>query len=588
MSSGNKSLTIVVSELTKPFHGLILKLISIISLIAFIDAANTYFLSRIFNLVSNRFNISTIIFWCCLTMFGVGLRIFFISWRDKYGMIEFENLLENYFDEKSARKFLSLSSGQHMDEHSAVRQNIVTNGTNSIKAQLSMVVHWILPMLATFFSALTMLIVIKPWIGLYYLIGAFILGKKLSAFHKELGGKIKEISDMRDDAAKIKQDIFRHAIIIKNEAAENRIVEELNALQKSILINNKSAWVDGINRLITIRIIGQTLKWSSIFFALYILNFGLIEIGHIFLIFFWSDKFIESVWGIADAQKEYIKNKVNIEKYVKFLQTESEIKIPEGAIKEGLIGDIEFQDVSFGYKERDGGDKVKWVIDNLGFIIKNGEKVGVVGGSGSGKSTLVNLLRRAYDPQQGNILINGRNIKQIEITELLKKIGSVEQDIVLFDKTIRENISFGLDRLLEDGELETIAKLSGVYKFYHKLENGWDTKIGEQGCKLSGGEKQRVCIARALAKKPEILIFDEATSALDMISEQEVQESIELSCGGKTAIIIAHRLATVKNCDRIFVMKDGKIINTGTHNELMEICEYYKAMVEKQQIGQTH
>jgi ABC-type multidrug transport system fused ATPase/permease subunit len=158
----------------------------------------------------------------------------------------------------------------------------------------------------------------------------------------------------------------------------------------------------------------------------------------------------------------------------------------------------------------------------------------------------------------------------------------VDQEVVLFDRTVRENISIGSNRLLSDDELNSIAKLSGIDKFYHKLEHGWDTIIGERGCKISGGERQRIGIARALSKNPDILIFDEATSALDSVSESIVQKSIDISCQGKTSIIIAHRLSTVKNCDRIFVMKDGQIICSGKHRQLMKSCEYYNDLIQHQ------
>ena len=168
------------------------------------------------------------------------------------------------------------------------------------------------------------------------------------------------------------------------------------------------------------------------------------------------------------------------------------------------------------------------------------------------------------------------------MSSFLKSIGSVDQEVILFDRSLRENISFGNDRLLTDSELESISIKSGVSKFYDKLEHGWETIIGERGCKLSGGEKQRIGIARAIAKNPDILIFDEATSALDSVSEAFVQKSIDDSCAGKTSIVIAHRLSTVKNCDKIFVMKDGQIIGQGNHNSLLEDCEYYRKLIENQ------
>ncbi len=180
------------------------------------------------------------------------------------------------------------------------------------------------------------------------------------------------------------------------------------------------------------------------------------------------------------------------------------------------------------------------------------------------------------------ILINGVNLKDLEINTFLKSIGSVDQEVILFDRTIRENISIGRETLLTDEELDKISKLSGIDKFYQKLEHGWDTVIGERGCKISGGERQRIGIARALSKTPDILIFDEATSALDSVSESHVQSSIDISCQGKTSIIIAHRLSTVKNCDKIFVMKDGKIICSGRHLQLLRSCEYYNELVQNQ------
>jgi ABC-type multidrug transport system fused ATPase/permease subunit len=208
--------------------------------------------------------------------------------------------------------------------------------------------------------------------------------------------------------------------------------------------------------------------------------------------------------------------------------------------------------------------------------------VAFVGESGSGKSTIANLIRRAFDPQSGEIIINGEDLKSLDINSYLKSIGSVDQEVVLFDRTVRENISIGSNRLLSDDELNSIAKLSGIDKFHHKLEHGWDTIIGERGCKISGGERQRIGIARALSKNPDILIFDESTSALDSVSESIVQKSIDISCQGKTSIIIAHRLSTVKNCDRIFVMKDGQIICSGKHRQLMKSCEYYNDLIQHQ------
>lgn len=574
-------------DFTKPFHLTIIKIIAVTGTIAAVEATNTYFISRVFDLISVNINVNMALFWCSLVIIGIVARLFLISFKDKIQDTEFGIIVENYFNEKSIEKFLTFSNGQHINQHSGVKQNIVISGTGSIRAQLNMIILWLAVFVANFIVSLVMLLVVNLYLGLYYICGALILAYLLKRFHSEIESYFKISRDLRDNTSKIKSDIYRHAAFIKNEAAEEKMLDELKSVQNNLYKNEKNISIDIVNKLLRLRLFGQFLKWSSIFTSILFLQNGVFTIGQILLIFLWSDKFIEAVWVMTDAQKQFINDKINIEKYFELIETESDIKYSDAPIKDNLIGDIEFKDVYFHYPNREKEGKTKTLLNNLSFNIKSGEKIGFVGESGSGKSTVANLIRRAFDPQSGFISTNGHDLKDIDIKLFLKQIGSVEQEVILFDKTIRENISFGLDRLLTDEELNEIAKSSGVQKFYHKLENGWDTTIGEGGCKLSGGEKQRVGIARALAKKPQLLIFDEATSALDMISEREVQDAIDKSCNGKTAIIIAHRLSTVRDCDRIFVMKDGKLLAADNHSTLFKNCEYYNTLIKNQLMYET-
>jgi len=583
----SKTLFSRLYDFTKPFHIAIIKIIGITGTIAVIEATNTYFMSRVFDLISENINVNMALFWCSLVIVGIVARLFLISFKDKIQDTEFGIIVENCFNEKSIEKFLTFSNGQHINQHSGVKQNIVISGIGSIRAQLNMIILWLAMFVANFIVSLIMLLVVNLYLGLYYVCGALILAYLLKRFHSELESYFKISRELRDNTSKIKSDIYRHAAFIKNEAAEEKILDELKSVQNNLYKNEKNISIDIVNKLLRLRLFGQFLKWSSIFTSILFLQNGTFTIGQILLIFLWSDKFIEAVWVMTDAQKQFINDKINIEKYFELIETESDLKYSDNPIKDNLIGDIEFKNVCFYYPNREKEDKIKTLLNNLSFTIKSGEKIGIVGESGSGKSTIANLIRRAFDPQSGSIFTNRHDIKDIDIKMFLKQIGSVEQEIILFDKSIRENISFGLSKLLTDEELNEIAKSSGVHKFYHKLEKGWDTTIGEGGCKLSGGEKQRVGIARALAKKPQILIFDEATSALDIISEREVQEAIEQSCNGKTAIIIAHRLSTVKDCDRIFVMKDGKLLAADNHNTLFKNCEYYNTLVKNQLLYET-
>lgn len=227
-----------------------------------------------------------------------------------------------------------------------------------------------------------------------------------------------------------------------------------------------------------------------------------------------------------------------------------------------IRGEVEFKGVSFSYDEEP-------ILKDIDLKVKPGEIIGVVGPSGSGKTTLVDLIPRFYDPTKGVILIDGVDIRKVKLDSLRKQIGIVSQETVLFATTIRENIAYGKpDATLE--EIIEAAKVANAHDFIMKLPNGYDTVIGERGVTLSGGERQRIAIARAILGNPKILIFDEATSALDSESERVVQEALERVMKGKTTFFVAHRLSTLRCADRIIVLNDGRIVEEGSHEELLK------------------
>jgi subfamily B ATP-binding cassette protein MsbA len=227
-------------------------------------------------------------------------------------------------------------------------------------------------------------------------------------------------------------------------------------------------------------------------------------------------------------------------------------------VKDNIKGDIEFNNVSFAY------EKDKTVLKNFSLKINHGESVAIVGSTGSGKSTIVDLIARFYLPISGEIKIDNKNINEYELNNLRSFISYVDQSALLFNTSIRENISIGASNI-SDKELKDYANASCAYEFINKLDQKFDFEIGENGAKLSGGQKQRLALARAFAKNAPIFIFDEATSALDANTEKEVQRNISNLSDNRTSIIIAHRLSTIKNADRIVFLKDGLITEIGTH-----------------------
>lgn len=258
-----------------------------------------------------------------------------------------------------------------------------------------------------------------------------------------------------------------------------------------------------------------------------------------------------------------------IRRVYEILDTEPLIKSPENPVALSRIeGKIEYENVSFGYREESP------VLNNVSFEILPGETVALVGPSGAGKSTVIKLLFRFFDPDQGCVKLDGHDIRQLELKNFLKQIALVPQETLLFGGSVRENILYGKLDATED-ELISASKSANAHEFIQRLEKGYDTLVGEKGVKLSGGERQRIAIARALLKNPKILVLDEATSALDNRSESLIQEAMDRLKTDRTTFIIAHRLSTVRNADKIIVLDKGCVAETGRHDELMENRSLY-------------
>ncbi len=252
------------------------------------------------------------------------------------------------------------------------------------------------------------------------------------------------------------------------------------------------------------------------------------------------------------------------ERVFEILDTEPRIKNIESPIaKNDFEKQIEFENVSFHYDDSD-----ELILDSLNIKVAKGKVLAIVGSSGAGKTTMVDLIPRFYDPTSGRILLDGTDLKEVRIEDLRKLMGIVTQETILFNETVRSNISYGIQKCTED-KIIAAAKAANAHNFILELPNGYDTIIGEKGTKLSGGQRQRLSIARALLKNPPIMILDEATSALDNESEVLVQEAIERLMAERTTFVIAHRLSTIRNADRIIVLDKGKIVQDGKHEELL-------------------
>lgn len=393
--------------------------------------------------------------------------------------------------------------------------------------------------------------------------------------HSMINHRSEKIQQQLSSLSSFVQETFSGIRVIKAYVREEDIRKKFNVESENYKSNSMSLvqvqalfypmmlLLVGISTIVTVYIGGVEVMNGNITsgniaeFIVYVnqLTFPVMSLG-------WVTSLIQRA---AASQK-----RIN-----EFLNTKPEITSVNGE-KTTLKGNASFKNVSFRYP-----DTGIQAIKNISFEVKSGEFLAIIGRTGSGKSTIANLLMRMYDADDGQILLDGKTIEKLDLQHFRQQIGFVPQEVFLFSETIYNNIAFGMTET-KSGQVETAAKNAAVFENIMEFGNGFETLIGERGITLSGGQKQRLSIARAIIKEPQILIFDDCLSAVDTRTEEEILNNLSRVMKNKTSIVIAHRVSTIKNADRILVMDNGEIIEQGTHEELMALKGIYFDLYEKQ------
>ncbi len=539
-------------------------------------------------------------YWLIALAGGVMLLGHMLSFgRENYEVNKVDFDIDEAASDQTMFRMTALSVGQHNTLNSGLKQSIINRGQHSLTSLVNMLVYEIVPTASRAIIMAFAMCWLSLAMGSIVLVAMALFISLTLWMNYTFKDDLKKLEKMWNQESRFRNEIIQHIGHVLVNAQEKKAREEADAKYAETVTFARPVWrrfliLAYLRSMIVIlaRVVIMAVG------AYYVYN-KRYTVGTIVVFWAWSGNALDGLWNIGHLQRQIIRMWTSIKRYCEFLTMESDVKVvPNPVVLNPVRGHIEVRNLSFAYNNRmpispdeDEADghkpekSSKPALQDVSFKVAPGETVAIVGESGSGKTTLASLLVRASDPISGQVLIDGQDLRVVDLHDYRSKVGVVEQVVPLFDQSIRYNILYGLNGKAKDvteEELERIAKIAQISRFSHKLEKGFDTLIGERGIKLSGGERQRVGIARALIKDPAILIFDEATSSLDAAVEAEIRDAINEASRGRTTIIIAHRFSTIRYANRIIVMDEGRVVGEGTHPDLYRTCPSYRRLVDHQ------
>ena len=459
----------------------------------------------------------------------------------------------------------------------------LTTDVSNVQFAFQMVVRTAVRAPLMLITSIIFSITISPKLSLIYLIVAPLLGISLLFIAKIAHPTMKKVFESYDDLNNVVEENVNAIRVVKSFTLE----EEEETKFKNVSNKIYKLFVKGEKILALNSPIMQTSMYTCIlliswFGAHIIVSTGGSELttGNLMTLFTYTTQILGSLMMLSMIFVIITISRASMERIVEVLDEIPDIQNPKNPITRVPNGSVKFENVSFSYIK----DKNKEVLKDINLEIKSGEFVGIIGGTGTGKSSLVNLIPRLYDVTEGNIYVGGNNVKDYDLKMLRDEVSCVLQKNVLFSGTVVENIMWG-DENASFEDVVNVCKLAQADKFINELENGYNTHIEEGGTNVSGGQKQRLCIARALLKKPKIIILDDSTSAVDTRTDRLIQEAFKKDLPNTTKIVIAQRISSIEHADKIIVLDNGKINGIGTHKELLRKNEIYKEVYESQMKG---
>ncbi|MBX7109363.1 MAG: ABC transporter ATP-binding protein/permease [Chitinophagales bacterium] len=541
----------------------------------FINTFNYFFQ----HILAERGKVGALWYVCMVIMCSITLANVFRYWSLRVLARMRTNLIRNI---RSAlhNQFLDIQAGYFQRQKKGDLLSVISNDVQEIESSVVTSIQVFFRDPATIIAYFTLLFVISAKLTLFTLVFLPISGiiisvisrrlKKESINSQSLLGAIMAISEETISGSKIIRAFNAEPMLrAKFTRENNRFRQSTKAILNTRELAAPVTETFSIAVVVGIMIYGGTMVLSQ--------QSGLSASEFIAFIALYS-QILPPAKNISSAVTSIQRGLASGERVLKIIDEPVMIKErPDAIAIQSFNGQIEFRSVSFGYEDK------RYALNNISVVIPKGKVIALVGPSGSGKTTFADLLPRFYDPTDGAILIDGTDIRNYRIKDLRGLIGMVSQEPVLFNDTVHNNLAFGMENVTEAAVINA-AKVANAHDFISRLENGYQTIIGDRGGKLSGGEKQRLTIARAVLKNPPILILDEATSSLDTESERLVQTALYKLMENRTSIVIAHRLSTIQNADEIFVLRKGRLEERGTHKELLAKDGVYKHLVDLQML----